>query len=65
MLNSSIKISHTQTLTELTVALKRKYTIKLPDAIIAATAQFLQVPILTADKVFAQITEVDSIIIEL
>src|SRR5205809_108784 len=36
-----------------------KYKLKLPDAIIAASAQYLSVPLLTADQDFKRIKEVD------
>jgi predicted nucleic acid-binding protein len=39
-----------------TVVLKQKYQIKLPDSIIAATAQFLDIPLLTADKGFTKLS---------
>ena len=55
MLAACFKIDHNQTITELTIKLRRKYSLKLPDAIIAASAQYMQLPLLTADKAFAQI----------
>jgi len=36
--------------------IKQKYTIKLPDAIIAATAIYLDIPLLTSDKGFKNIS---------
>ena len=36
--------------------IKQKYTIKLPDAIIASTAIYLDLPLLTFDKDFKNIT---------
>ena len=42
-----------------TIALKQKYHIKLPDSIIAATAQFFDIPLLTADKGFSNILDVN------
>ncbi|MDB4901440.1 MAG: hypothetical protein JWQ63_721 [Mucilaginibacter sp.] len=64
MLNSCFKINHSQTLSELVIALKRIYNIKLPDAIIAASAQLLQLPLITADKDFARIKDIDCIILD-
>ncbi len=40
-------------------ALRRKYKLKLGDAIVAATAMHLELPLITADKKFNQITELD------
>jgi len=36
--------------------IKQKYTIKLPDAIVAATALYLDLPLLTFDKDFKSVT---------
>jgi predicted nucleic acid-binding protein len=64
MLNSCFKINHSQPLSELVITLKRIYNIKLPDAIIAASAQLLQLPLITADKAFARIKDIDCIILD-
>ncbi|MFI5134485.1 MAG: PIN domain-containing protein [Chitinophagales bacterium] len=53
-LNSEIK--------DYAIELKRKYRMKTADAIIAATAKYFSVPILTADKAFRKITEIDTVI---
>jgi predicted nucleic acid-binding protein len=37
-------------ITDFTVRLRKKYSIKIPDAIILGTAQYLNMPVLTADK---------------
>ena len=63
MLNSCYKINHTQILSDLVINLKRSNNIKLPDAIIAATSQLLQLPLITADKGFANIKDIDCIIL--
>lgn len=47
------------------ISLKNKYAIKLPDAIIAATALKQNLTLLTADKGFSKITELDLMIYEL
>lgn len=65
MLAACSKIQHNQEITELTIKLKRKYSLKLPDAIIAASAQYMQLPLLTADKAFSQLKEIDCFILEL
>lgn len=46
---------------ESTVLLRRKYGLKLPDAIIAGSALYLNVPLFTADKGMARIKEIDLI----
>ncbi len=46
---------------ENTILLRRKYGLKLPDAIIAASSLFLHAPLFTADKDMVNITEIDLI----
>jgi hypothetical protein len=64
LLNSCYKINHSQPITELVINLRRNNNIKLPDAIIAASAQLLQLPLITADKTFARLTDIDCIILD-
>jgi len=64
MLDTCVKVNHSQALTELVINLKRKHNIKLPDAIIAASAQLLQLPLITADKGFAKISEINCILLD-
>lgn len=56
-LKNSIKIQ--------TVALRKKYNLKVPDAIIAATALRLNAPLLTNDKKLLSISEIDSLSVPL
>lgn len=46
---------------DLTVEFRRKSKLKLPDSIIAATAFYCQLPLMTADKQFRKIEELDII----
>ena len=50
---------------EAAILLKQKYAIKTPDAIIAATAKSLGLVLITADKNFSRIEEVDAILLTL
>jgi predicted nucleic acid-binding protein len=43
----------------------QKYNLKLPDAIVAATAQYFGLPLFTADKQFRQIEELETVLIQL
>lgn len=54
-----------QKIKEQVIELRKKYTIKLPDAIIAATSIIYSIPLVTADKGFSKIEELDLILIEL
>jgi predicted nucleic acid-binding protein len=47
-----------------TIKLKQKYSIKLPDAIIASTCIIFQIPLITSDKGFSKIEELDLILLE-
>lgn len=65
MLTTSYKVEHNQQISEFTIKLKRDNNIKLPDAIIAASAQLLKLPLLTANKGFSRIKGVDCIILDI
>jgi predicted nucleic acid-binding protein len=47
------------------IAIRRKHKIKLPDAIIAATAMTLDLPLITADKGFKKVDGLTLILFEL
>lgn len=65
MLATCVRAVHNQDITELTIKLRKKYSLKLPDAIIAGTALSLGVPVLTADKGFGAIEEIDVLMLEI
>ncbi|WP_445731622.1 type II toxin-antitoxin system VapC family toxin [Mariniflexile sp.] len=48
---------------EQTIELRKKYNVKLPDAIIAATSLVYGIPLVTADKGYSKIDEIDLILI--
>lgn len=48
-----------------TISIRKKYGIKLPDAIIAATAIENNLPLLTADKGFRRVSELNLNLLEL
>ncbi|MDT3739977.1 MAG: type II toxin-antitoxin system VapC family toxin [Candidatus Kapabacteria bacterium] len=50
---------------EKTINLRKKYNIKLPDAIIAATSIVYELPLVTADNGFTVIKELDLLILEI
>lgn len=49
---------------EITIELRKKYKMKLPDAIIAASAYYNNVPLITADKDFQKLEELNIILYE-
>ena len=50
-------VSIDEDICEKTIAVRKNYSIKLPDSIIAATAIIKKLPLITADTVFARIDE--------
>lgn len=62
VLNRFRKISLTEEIKELAIEYKIQYNLKTPDAIIAATARFLKLPLVTGDK---KVSQVENIIIVL
>lgn len=59
---SLVKVIHSnEQICLLASALRRKTRIKTPDAIIAATSLFLNLPLLTSDQIFHRIKELNSI----
>lgn len=65
LLKDCIVLDLKQEIKDLTIEFRKKYKIKLPDAIIAASAYFQKIPLLTSDKDFKQIEEMDILIYEL
>jgi predicted nucleic acid-binding protein len=61
--NCSIQELH-QEIKELSIDIRKKYKVKLPDAIIAASAFFKKIPLLTSDKDFRRIEEISLLIFE-
>ena len=47
-----------------TINIRKKYSIKLPDSIIIATATYLDLPIITSDKGFKKVDELTLIYFE-
>lgn len=56
--------SLTKSIKEKAIAVRRKYGTKLPDSIVAATAICNNVPLITADKGFSKIKELNLILLE-
>jgi predicted nucleic acid-binding protein len=46
-----------ESIKELAILLRKKYSLKLPDAIIAGTANSLDLPLVTSDKQFRKVEE--------
>ena len=65
LLNDCFQIEWNTKIKEQPIQLKKKYSIKLPDAIIAASCLVYDIPLVTADKGFSKIKELDLVLIEL
>lgn len=59
LLNDCEEIPLTNEIKNKTIELRKKYKIKLPDAIVVASAITKKIPIISADKGFKQLTELD------
>jgi hypothetical protein len=64
LLDDCYQIEWSLKIKEQTILLKKKYRIKLPDAIIAASSLIYEIPIVTADKGFSIVKELDLVLIE-
>lgn len=64
LLNDCIIIDINNEIKTLSVHYRIKNKLKLPDAIIAATAQHLGIPLLTADRDFSNLKNIDIVIFE-
>ena len=51
-------VSIDQSIKELTIQIRKKYSLKVPDSIIVATSINLGIPLVTADKAFKKISEI-------
>lgn len=65
LINDCFLIEWNTKIKEQTIALRKQYNIKLPDAIVAASSIVYEIPLVTADKKFSTIKEIDLVLIEL
>ena len=65
LLKNCIIIDINPEIKNLTIELRKKSNLKLPDSIIAATAYINKLPLLTADKQYKSLGDLDIIIYEL
>ena len=61
LLNNCIIVDLNQAIKRITINLKQKYKLKLPDAIIAATSIYMNLPLISADKDFERISDLQFI----
>jgi predicted nucleic acid-binding protein len=63
-INDCIVVDINSGVKESCIAIRQKHQLKLPDAIIAATSLFLNMPLVSADKDFARLTDIEVVIYE-
>jgi len=63
-INDCIVIDINKEIKKTTIELRNKYRIKIPDALIAATACYLRQPFITADKGFKKVDRLNLIFYE-
>lgn len=65
MINGCILVEFNHEIKSEAIKLRRHNKLKLPDAIVAATAKYLHLPLLTADKDFKKISEIELLFLSL
>ena len=65
LLSICTKVPHTEEINKLAIKIRRDYKLKLPDALIAASALHKNLPLLTFDKGFAQVKPLDLVLLQL
>jgi predicted nucleic acid-binding protein len=65
LLNGFEIIAFNENIKNITISLKQKYAIKVADAIIAATAKAFNLPLVTADKGFKKIEDIEVVLLDL
>jgi predicted nucleic acid-binding protein len=64
LLSSCSKVSYTEEIVKITIELRQKYKIKVPDAIIAASSIHKNLPLITFNKGFSVIKDIDLVLLE-
>jgi hypothetical protein len=65
LLDTAYRVNHSQVISEAAISFRQQYALKIPNAIIAATAMVERIPLLTADIGFVRIRALDIVLIEL
>jgi predicted nucleic acid-binding protein len=64
LINDCTVIRLTDEIKNLTIALKQQYALKIPDAIIAATALYFELPLITADTDFKSVKDIHLVLLD-
>ena len=65
VLDDSLILPFDEKIKDIAITLKQKHSIKIPDSIIAATAIKYGIPLISADKALAKISNLDLILLQL
>ena len=65
LLNDCEIIDFSTTIKEITISIKQKYNVKVPDAIIVATAKSFGLPLVTADIDLKKVLDADIVLLDL
>ena len=63
-LDECVILDLTKTIRDATIEIRSRYQLKIPDAIIAATAHYLDLPLVTFDHDFKKIENLDLVLLE-
>jgi predicted nucleic acid-binding protein len=63
LLNDCEILAFSDEIKKTTITIKQRYKLKLPDAIIAATAKYYNLPLITADRDFEKLKDFINVII--
>ena len=63
MIDSCVLVEFNHEIKSEAIKLRRNFRLKLPDAIIASTAKYLHLPLLTSDKDFKKISDLELLFI--
>lgn len=63
LLEDCIIIDLNPEIKNIAIEIRQQYAIKTPDAIIAATSKFMQLPLVTSDKGFKKLKDIEIILI--
>lgn len=64
LLATCVKVPYLEEINKITIELKQQFKIKTPDAIIAATSLYRNIPLITFDKGFSSIASLDLVLLE-
>ena len=59
------KVPHLEAMDGLAIEIRKKFRLKIPDAIIAATSVLMDMPLITADTDFLKVSSLDIVFIDL